>query len=137
MNESQTRKEIIDNRLKQAGWIVSDRTQVIEEFDIVVWAGDIKKGMLPLKDHISKKSYDKINNLKMSPSFISAHIIIEKNLDDIADKLDCSANVLASSRDILFDVDGKNFDKKFLIYGSVPTLLRPDANLIRYSKERY
>lgn len=33
-NEKQTRKEIINNRLKQAGWNVNDRTQVIEEFDI-------------------------------------------------------------------------------------------------------
>lgn len=36
MKESQTRKEIIDNRLKQAGWNVTDRTQVIEEFFISV-----------------------------------------------------------------------------------------------------
>ena len=33
-NEKLTRKKIIDNRLKQAGWNVTDRTQVIEEFDI-------------------------------------------------------------------------------------------------------
>lgn len=33
-NEKLTRKEIIDNRLKQAGWNVTDRTHVIEEFDI-------------------------------------------------------------------------------------------------------
>ena len=33
-NEKLTRKEIIDDRLKKAGWIVTDRTQVIEEFDI-------------------------------------------------------------------------------------------------------
>jgi len=33
-NEKLTRKEIIDNRLKQAGWNETDRTQVIEEFDI-------------------------------------------------------------------------------------------------------
>lgn len=32
--EKLTRKEIIDKRLKQAGWNVADRTQVIEEFDI-------------------------------------------------------------------------------------------------------
>ncbi len=32
--EKLTRKEIIDNRLKQAGWNVSDRTQVTEEFFI-------------------------------------------------------------------------------------------------------
>ena len=31
-----TRKEIIDNRLKQAGWNVTNRTQVIEEFFISV-----------------------------------------------------------------------------------------------------
>jgi Transposase IS116/IS110/IS902 family/Type III restriction enzyme, res subunit/Type I restriction enzyme R protein N terminus (HSDR_N) len=31
-SESQTRKEVIDVRLKDAGWDVSDRTQVIEEF---------------------------------------------------------------------------------------------------------
>jgi len=34
--EKHTRKEIIDIRLKQAGWNVSDLSQVIEEFDIVV-----------------------------------------------------------------------------------------------------
>lgn len=34
--EQQTRKEIIDKKLQQAGWKVSDRTQVIEEFDIEV-----------------------------------------------------------------------------------------------------
>ncbi|MBU1094936.1 MAG: DEAD/DEAH box helicase family protein [Bacteroidetes bacterium] len=33
-NEKLTRKEIIDNRLKKADWNVTDRTQVIEEFDI-------------------------------------------------------------------------------------------------------
>ncbi len=32
--EAQTRKEIIDNRLKQAGWNITDQTHVIEEFDI-------------------------------------------------------------------------------------------------------
>jgi type I restriction enzyme R subunit len=35
-NEKITRKEIIDNRLKEAGWNVTDRTQVIEEFFISV-----------------------------------------------------------------------------------------------------
>lgn len=35
-NEKQTRKEIIDIRLKEAGWNVNDLTQVIEEFDIQV-----------------------------------------------------------------------------------------------------
>ena len=35
-NEKHTRKEIIDIRLKQAGWNVNDTSQVIEEFDIQV-----------------------------------------------------------------------------------------------------
>lgn len=34
--EKHTRKEIIDLRLKQAGWTVTDPTQVIEEFDILL-----------------------------------------------------------------------------------------------------
>ncbi|MDA3809089.1 MAG: DEAD/DEAH box helicase family protein [Spirochaetaceae bacterium] len=34
INESQTRKNIIDKKLKSAGWDISDRTQIIEEFDI-------------------------------------------------------------------------------------------------------
>jgi type I restriction enzyme, R subunit len=33
-NEKLTRKEIIDLRLKQAGWNVSDRSQVVEEYDV-------------------------------------------------------------------------------------------------------
>ena len=36
MNEKETRKQIIDNRLKDAGWNVADRTQVVEEHEIIV-----------------------------------------------------------------------------------------------------
>lgn len=35
-NEKYTRKEIIDKRLKKAGWDVANRSQVIEELDILV-----------------------------------------------------------------------------------------------------
>ena len=42
MNESETRKKIIDSRLKKAGWDISDRTKVIEEFDIEV---DLPEGI--------------------------------------------------------------------------------------------
>jgi len=34
--EIQTRQEIIDKQLEKAGWNISDRTQVIEEFTIHV-----------------------------------------------------------------------------------------------------
>jgi type I restriction enzyme R subunit len=38
--EKLTRKEIIDIRLKQADWNVTDRAQVIEEFDIHLNVGE-------------------------------------------------------------------------------------------------
>ena len=50
-NEKFTRKEIIDNRLKQAGWNVSDHTQVIEEFDILVEKDLAQEGVAPYKKH--------------------------------------------------------------------------------------
>ena len=50
-NENLTRKEIIDKRLKQAGWNVDDRTQVIEEFDILVDLNLIKEGTTPYSGH--------------------------------------------------------------------------------------
>ena len=36
MNESNTRKELIDLQLREAGWDVNDKTQVVQEFDIIV-----------------------------------------------------------------------------------------------------
>ena len=50
-NEKQTRKEIIDTRLKQAGWDVTDRTQVIEEFDIIVDNNLVKEAATPYGGH--------------------------------------------------------------------------------------
>ena len=46
-NEKLTRKEIIDNRLKQAGWNVTDHTQVIEEFDITVNTNLVQEAPTP------------------------------------------------------------------------------------------
>lgn len=40
--EAQTRQEIIDKQLQEAGWDINDRTQVIEEFDIQV---DLPEGV--------------------------------------------------------------------------------------------
>lgn len=42
-NEKQTRKELIDQRLKQAGWNVADRTQVIEEFNIPIQNNELNE----------------------------------------------------------------------------------------------
>ncbi len=50
-NEKLTRKEIIDYRLKQAGWNVTDRSQVIEEFDIIVDKNKAEEASTPYAGH--------------------------------------------------------------------------------------
>lgn len=50
-NEKLTRKEIIDYRLKKAGWNVTDRTQVIEEFDIIVDKNLAEEASTPYAGH--------------------------------------------------------------------------------------
>lgn len=50
-NEKLTRKEIIDNRLKEAGWIVGDLSQVVEEFDIIVDANLAKESTTTYGGH--------------------------------------------------------------------------------------
>ncbi len=47
MNESRTRKEIIDAKLNQAGWDITDRTQVVEEFEIKVPSERVKEPQSP------------------------------------------------------------------------------------------
>lgn len=50
-NEKLTRKEIIDNRLKKAGWLVSDLSQVVEEFYIVVDENVVREASTPYSGH--------------------------------------------------------------------------------------
>lgn len=50
-NEKLTRKEVIDLRLKKAGWPVADRTQVIEEFDIIVDTNLVQEAPTPYAGH--------------------------------------------------------------------------------------
>jgi type I restriction enzyme R subunit len=49
--ESQTRKEIIDSKLAEAGWNVGDRTQVIEEHDILVSSERVVESQSPYAGH--------------------------------------------------------------------------------------
>lgn len=42
-NEKQTRKQIINNRLNEAGWNVMDRTQIVEEFFISMNANELNE----------------------------------------------------------------------------------------------
>jgi type I restriction enzyme, R subunit len=49
--EKHTRKQIIDTRLKKAGWDVADRTQVIEEFDIIVDKNLVQEAATPYTGH--------------------------------------------------------------------------------------
>lgn len=50
-NEKLTRKEIIDIRLKTAGWNLQDRTQVVEEYDIIVDENSINERINPYSGH--------------------------------------------------------------------------------------
>jgi type I restriction enzyme R subunit len=50
-NEKLTRKEIIDSSLKEAGWTVGDRTQVVEEFDIVINKNGVQESAAPYAGH--------------------------------------------------------------------------------------
>lgn len=51
MNESYTRREIIDNRLKGAGWNVNDRSQVVLEYDIIVDKNLVQEAPTPYAGH--------------------------------------------------------------------------------------
>lgn len=50
-SEKRTRKDIIDHRLHQAGWKVTDRTQVIEEFDIIIDKAVAAEASTPYAGH--------------------------------------------------------------------------------------
>jgi len=50
-NEKLTRKEIIDIRLNQAGWNVSDCTQVVEEYDIIYDKQVVCESTMPYISH--------------------------------------------------------------------------------------
>jgi type I restriction enzyme R subunit len=67
--ESATRKEIIDLRLKEAGWSVSDRTQVIEEY-FVSSLGDSGDGAEPVLADKSAQS---------GPREFSDYVLLGKN----------------------------------------------------------
>jgi len=47
MNESTTRKELIDIQLKEAGWNIDDRTQVIAEFVVNKVASNVNESNEP------------------------------------------------------------------------------------------
>jgi type I restriction enzyme R subunit len=50
--EAQTRKEVINKKLLQAGWTVSDRTQVVEEFDIeITQPNEVRESVSPFSGH--------------------------------------------------------------------------------------
>lgn len=46
-NEKQTRQQLIDHRLQQAGWNVADRTQVVQEFFVPVNTNELNEPEVP------------------------------------------------------------------------------------------
>jgi Type I site-specific restriction-modification system, R (restriction) subunit and related helicases len=69
LSESATRKEIIDLRLREAGWHVSDRTQVVEEYFISPHASDGD----PAGPDLSKRADH------FSPREFSDYVLLGKN----------------------------------------------------------
>ncbi len=52
MNEAQTRKKLIDKKLAEAGWNISDNTQVSLEFDINVGLPEgVREPQTPYQGH--------------------------------------------------------------------------------------
>jgi len=50
--EAQTRKQIIDKKLLQAGWTINDCTQVVEEFDIeITQPNEVRESVSPFSGH--------------------------------------------------------------------------------------
>lgn len=68
--ESATRKEIIDLRLKEAGWNVADRTQVIAEF--LVSSGAVAGNTVTLH---------RARNRPPSPREFSDHVLLGKTVN--------------------------------------------------------
>lgn len=100
------------------------------EADCVVVAGDMKKAMLPLKEHLPKSYFNRLEQMAMSLSLMNVHAIVEKDLMKMSDELGYAANVLVSSYDDIEKSNGTNFPDRFGIYVSAPTVLRPKAKLI-------
>jgi type I restriction enzyme R subunit len=73
-SESITRKEIIDLRLKEAGWSVSDPTQVIEEYFLSPSRND---------DNATDLALDKRSD-KSGPREFSDYVLLGKNGKPVA-----------------------------------------------------
>jgi type I restriction enzyme R subunit len=69
-SENQTRKQIIDSLLEKAGWHINNRSEVIEEFEIV--------GTGASKYHIAQKRVD------FNPSGFSDYLLLDRAGDPLA-----------------------------------------------------
>jgi len=50
-NEAETRKEMIDTRLMEAGWDVNDLSKVVQEYDLIISADSVKDANDPYTGH--------------------------------------------------------------------------------------
>ncbi|MFH1637509.1 MAG: NAD(P)/FAD-dependent oxidoreductase [Candidatus Woesearchaeota archaeon] len=101
------------------------------EADYVIVAGDAKRALLPLRDHLPKKYVNMLEGMVMSGSLMGVHAIVEKDLFGIEERMACATNVLISSKEALSVADGTNFPEHYAISVAVPTVLRPEAKLVR------
>ncbi len=104
----------------------------------VVLAGDINTMVIKLlRDNLPQRYINKLERYEMSLSLMATHVITDLPLEQMRDKLDYAANIIASSNAAIelenehnFPLEGDLSSGEFVIYVNTPTLLRPDAGLI-------
>ena len=102
------------------------------EADCVIFAGDLQKSFLELtKDHLPPKYRTKIESYLMSMSLMATHVVTDLPLHEMKAQLGYAANILASSPEAIEEEDEHNFPYEFVFYVNIPTVLRPDAGLIK------
>lgn len=126
-------EEIIVENNKAAG--IKIKTKRGEEYilnaDCVIVAGDPKKMLLPLRGYLPKDYVKKLEGYEMSVSLLGTHVLTDLPLHEMREKLSYAANVLCSSPETIERGTGSNFPDEYTIYVNVPTVLRPNAGLIK------
>ncbi|GEM_PF-6599480 len=102
--------------------------------DCVIAAGDPQKMFASIRDQLPRKYASHIWGSEMSLSLMATHVVTDLPLHEMQDRLNYAANILASSKGAIEIENENNFPQHFVIYVNVPTLLRPDAGLIKDEK---
>ncbi|MBN2525528.1 MAG: NAD(P)/FAD-dependent oxidoreductase [Deltaproteobacteria bacterium] len=94
----------------------------------VVVAGDMKKILLPLADRLPKKYVQKLSRMKMATSFLTVHMVVERDKLPLNDSHGVYGTTMVVSSPSALEIEqSKEFPKKYNIIVSFPGLVRPQA----------